>query len=102
MPNGWDFETYDRARWQLAAATMDIMASLGETAARAKETVAAVVCTEEARARALAVARAFRDAGIRTEMDLMGRGFGAQLAHAAKSADFAIIIGQREAASGAT
>lgn len=77
-----------------------VMVSLGETASRAKETVAAVVCTEEARARALAVARAFRDAGIRSEMDLMGRGFGAQLAHAAKSADFAIIIGQREAASG--
>lgn len=33
VPNGWDFETYDRSRWQLAAATMDIMAALGETAA---------------------------------------------------------------------
>lgn len=30
VPNGWDFATYDRSRWQLAAATMDIMAALGE------------------------------------------------------------------------
>jgi len=76
-----------------------VMVSLGETA-RTKDTVAAIVCTPEARNRALEVARAFRTAGIRSEMDLMGRGFGQQLAHAAKSADFAVIIGQREAASG--
>jgi len=76
-----------------------VMVSLGETVRR-KDTVAAIVCTPEARNRALEVARAFRTAGIRSEMDLMGRGFGQQLAHAAKSADFAVIIGQREAASG--
>jgi histidyl-tRNA synthetase len=76
-----------------------VMVSLGESAHK-PETVAAIVCTDEGRMRALAVARAFRDAGIRTEMDLMGRGFGAQLGHAAKSATFAVIIGQREAASG--
>jgi histidyl-tRNA synthetase len=33
-------------------------------------------------------------------MDLMERGLGAQLAHASKTADFAIVIGQREAESG--
>ena len=76
-----------------------VMVALGETAAR-KETIAAIVCTKEGRKRALEVARAFRDAGIRTEMDLMERGFGAQIAHAAKSAGFAVIIGQREAESG--
>ncbi|MGA2121546.1 MAG: histidine--tRNA ligase [Methanoregula sp.] len=76
-----------------------VMVSLGETTGR-KDTVAAIICTIEGRNRALEVARAFRGAGIRTEMDLMERGFGAQLAHAAKSADFAVIIGQREAASG--
>ncbi len=54
----------------------------------------------EGRTRALEVARALRDAGIRTEMDLMERGLGAQLAHAAKTANFAIVIGQREAESG--
>ena len=48
----------------------------------------------------LEVARAFRDAGIRTEMDLMERGLGAQLAHASKSADFAVVIGKREVESG--
>lgn len=76
-----------------------VMVSLGETA-HTKDTVAAIVCTPEARTRALEVAKAFRAAGIRAEMDLMGRGFGQQIAHAAKSADFAVIIGQREAASG--
>jgi histidyl-tRNA synthetase len=33
-------------------------------------------------------------------MDLMDRGLGAQLAHASKSADFAVVIGKREAESG--
>lgn len=76
-----------------------VMVSLGETTHR-KDTVVGLVCTDEGRLRALEVGRAFRDAGLRTEMDLMGRGFGAQLAHAAKSADFAVVIGKREAESG--
>ena len=33
-------------------------------------------------------------------MDLMGRGLGAQLAHASKTADFAAVIGKREADAG--
>jgi histidyl-tRNA synthetase len=33
-------------------------------------------------------------------MDLMERGLGAQLAHASKTANFAIVIGRREAESG--
>ena len=49
---------------------------------------------------ALAVARAFRAEGIRAEMDLMERGLGAQIAHASKSADFAVVIGKREADAG--
>ena len=76
-----------------------VMVSLGDAPAR-KDIVVGLVCTNEGRKRALEVARAFRDAGIRTEMDLMERGFGAQLAHAAKSADFAVVIGKREAESG--
>ena len=40
VPNGWDFSTYDRARWQLAAATLDIMVALGETPAMQKPKVA--------------------------------------------------------------
>jgi histidyl-tRNA synthetase len=33
-------------------------------------------------------------------MDLVGRGLGAQIAHASKSADYVVVIGQREAESG--
>jgi histidyl-tRNA synthetase len=76
-----------------------VMVSLGDTQVK-KDTVVGLVCTAEGRKRALDVARAFRDAGIRTELDLMERGLGAQLQHAAKSADFVVVIGQREAESG--
>jgi histidyl-tRNA synthetase len=76
-----------------------VMVSLGD-AAPAKDTVAAIICTDEGRTFALAVARQFRAAGIRAEMDLMGRGLGAQLARAAKVADFAVVIGKREADAG--
>ena len=76
-----------------------VMVSLGDLKHK-KDTVIAVICTDEGRKRALEVARAFRAAGIRAEMDLMERGLGAQIAHASKSADFAVVIGQREAESG--
>jgi histidyl-tRNA synthetase len=76
-----------------------VMVSLGDIGRR-KEPVVAIICTEEARRRALTVARAFRDAGFRTETDLMERGIGAQVTHASKTADFAVIIGKREAESG--
>jgi histidyl-tRNA synthetase len=76
-----------------------VMVSLGELQQK-KDTVAGIVCTPEGRKRALEVARALREAGIRAEMDLMERGLGAQLAHASKSADFAVVIGQREAETG--
>ena len=76
-----------------------VMVSLGETKP-GKETIAGIVCTEEGRARALEVSRAFRAAGIRAEMDLMDRGLGAQIAHVSKSADFAVVIGGREVESG--
>ncbi len=76
-----------------------VMVSLGETTA-AKQTVVGLACMPEGRRRALAVARAFREAGIRTEVDLMERGLGAQLAHASKSCDFAVVIGKKEAESG--
>jgi histidyl-tRNA synthetase len=76
-----------------------VMVSLGDLKHK-KDTVVAVICTDEGRKRALEVARAFRAAGIRAEMDLMERGLGAQIAHASKSANFAVVIGQREAESG--
>jgi len=76
-----------------------VMVSLGELQ-RKKDTVVAIVCTDDGRSHALKVARIFREAGIRTEMDLMERGLGAQLAHASRSADFAVVIGRREAETG--
>jgi histidyl-tRNA synthetase len=77
-----------------------VMVSLGETAQHKKDTVVGLVFTPEGGKRAVEVGRAFREAGIRTEMDLMERGLGAQLAHASKSADFAVVIGKREAETG--
>ncbi|WAC04356.1 MAG: histidine--tRNA ligase [Methanoregula sp.] len=76
-----------------------VMVSLGDLK-HEKDTVVAVICTDEGRKRALEVARAFRAAGIRAEMDLMERGLGAQIAHASKSADFAVVIGRRETEQG--
>ncbi|MDD4568371.1 MAG: histidine--tRNA ligase [Methanoculleus chikugoensis] len=76
-----------------------VMVSIGEFEL-AHGPVVGVVFTPDARARALEVARAFREAGIRAEADLMGRGMGAQLAHAAKTADFAAVLGKREVEAG--
>jgi histidyl-tRNA synthetase len=77
-----------------------VMVSLGDFPFE-PETVVGVVCTPDVRERALEVARAFRNAGIRTEVDLMERGMGAQIAHAAKTADFVVILGKREVEAGA-
>lgn len=76
-----------------------VMVSLGDTGGK-KDPVVAILCSDEGRRRALAVAHAFRNAGFRTESDILGRGIGAQVARAGKSADFAVIIGKREAESG--
>ncbi len=76
-----------------------VMVSLGEIQDK-KDTIVAILCTNEGRFYALKIARIFRNAGIRSEMDLMERGLGSQLAHASKSADFAVVIGKREAESG--
>ncbi len=76
-----------------------VMVSLGEIK-RIKETVVGVVSTNEGRQRAIEVAREFRNAGIRTEMNIMDRGIGAQISHASKSADYVVVIGQREVESG--
>ena len=32
LPNGWDLDAYDLARWQIADATLQVMAALGEVA----------------------------------------------------------------------
>jgi histidyl-tRNA synthetase len=76
-----------------------VMVSLGNSPQK-QMTVVGILCTDEGRARALEISRAFRAAGLRAEMDLMERGLGAQLAHASKSADFAVVVGKREAENG--
>ncbi len=76
-----------------------VMVSIGDFEL-AHEPVVGVVCTPEGRARAIEVARAFREAGVRAEADLMQRGMGAQLSHAAKTADFVAVLGKREVEAG--
>jgi histidyl-tRNA synthetase len=60
----------------------------------------AVLFTPEARDYAFTISKAFRDAGIRTELNLSGKGIGAQMKHAGREMDYAVIAGEREAASG--
>lgn len=59
--------------------------------------VVSVVHSPQGRRMALQAAREFRNAGIRTEIDLSGKNLSAQISHAAKNADYALIIGEREA-----
>ncbi len=73
-----------------------VMVALGEIPA-GKDLVVGVVTTPGSRNWALEVAQAFRSAGIRTETDLSGKGIGAQIAQVSRHADFAVIIGAREA-----
>ena len=61
----------------------------------------AVVCTKESRVAAYKGAKAFRDAGIPAVMDILDRGFGAQLSSAIKAgATHALVIGAKEAEKG--
>jgi histidyl-tRNA synthetase len=76
-----------------------VMVSRGERRPPA-DLVAGVAHTPEARDFALMVAREFRAAGIRTEIALSERSIGQQLSGIARTADFALIIGQREQAEG--
>ena len=72
-----------------------VMVARGERMS-ASGIVVGVACTPEGRDWALAVAGAFREAGIRTELSLSGKSIGNQIAQIARSADFALIIGRRE------
>jgi histidyl-tRNA synthetase len=76
-----------------------VMVALGEVPA-GKDLVVGVVTTPASRKWALEVVQAFRNAGIRTENDLSGKGIGAQIAQVSRHADFAVIIGAREAEFG--
>ncbi|WP_342677080.1 histidine--tRNA ligase [Methanofollis sp. UBA420] len=76
-----------------------VMVSLGDYPLE-KQPVVAVLSQPGLEAAAFGVARSMRAAGVRAEVNLLGRGMGAQLAHAAKSADYACIMGTREAEAG--
>jgi hypothetical protein len=41
FPNGWEYETYDQARWQLAVATVDVLAALGDVPLQRPRPIAA-------------------------------------------------------------
>jgi histidyl-tRNA synthetase len=76
-----------------------VMVSLGEIPVPQPITLG-VASTDESRGYAMQVSQQFRNAGIPATVDLMGRGLGAQLAHLAKEADFALILGKREQEKG--
>jgi histidyl-tRNA synthetase len=76
-----------------------VMVALG-TVPVPRQTVVAVLSTPEGAASAFRAAAAFRAAGFRTELDLSGKGLGAQMTRAAKTADYAVLIGAREAEAG--
>jgi histidyl-tRNA synthetase len=76
-----------------------VMVALG-TVPVPRQAVVAVLSTPEGTASAFRAAAAFRAAGLRTELDLSGRGLGAQMTRASKTADFAVLIGPREAEAG--
>jgi histidyl-tRNA synthetase len=76
-----------------------VMVALG-TVPVPRRTVVAVLSTPEGAASAFRAANAFRGAGLRAELDLSGKGLGAQMTRAAKTADYAVLIGAREAVAG--
>lgn len=76
-----------------------VMVALGNSEQQ-RGTVVALLFTPEVQARAFEIARTLRDAGITVEINLQDRGIGAQLKHAGRSADFAVILGPREYEAG--
>jgi histidyl-tRNA synthetase len=76
-----------------------VMVSLGEIALPAQRTVG-IVTMGEGKNVAFTVAQAFRNAGVRADVILTGRGIGPQIAQAARFASFAVVVGDREAREG--
>lgn len=73
-----------------------VMVALGDREPSSARRVV-VASTPAGRLFATEVARLLRRAGVVTEMDVTGRSLSAQMAHASKTAAFAVIIGQEEA-----
>lgn len=77
-----------------------VLVSLGEFTPETQPVVA-VICTPATRLAAYDAAFELRSAGITAVMDLLDRGFGAQLSSALKSgASFAAVIGEKEVDAG--
>lgn len=76
-----------------------VMVSIGEFNPQ-KPPLVSVVYTPDVSDFSFSIAKIFREAGITTELNLLERGIGAQMKHAAKTADYAVVIGKREAESG--
>jgi len=76
-----------------------VLVSLGEIEGP-RAPVAGVLYTPEARHGAFAVSRRFRREGVHVELNLIERAIGAQMKHAAKNADFAVLLGERECIAG--
>jgi len=72
-----------------------VMVARGDVA-KHKEVRVGIAHTPQARQWAFRVAEAFRDAGIITETDLSGKNISQQIASISRTADFALVIGQRE------
>jgi histidyl-tRNA synthetase len=77
-----------------------VMVALGETSWIPWQPQVMIIASGENRTDALRVAQELRMHGIITETDVMDRSFSAQMKAAGKSADYAVIIGKDEVATG--
>ena len=77
-----------------------VMVALGDEINLSMDPNIVMICTDEGRNRSLEVASELRRNGIIAETDLTGRSFSAQMKSAGRNADYAVIIGREETASG--
>ncbi len=77
-----------------------VMVALGEKIWMPYNPSVIVIFTADAKTRGLEITQELRHAGIRVNTDLLQRSFSAQMKNAGKSADYAVIIGKDEIASG--
>ncbi len=65
-----------------------------------KDPLVAILYTKEGQTRAFEIAAILREISVPTELNLLDRGIGAQMKHAAKNAQYAVVIGKNEVESG--
>jgi len=76
-----------------------VMVSAGSVETK-RAPLVAILYTQEGQKRAFEVASILRNEGVLTEVNLLERGIGAQMKHAAKTAQYAVVIGKKEVESG--